>query len=187
VDYPRIMQMSTSDLPFKVAHLTEPVASNLEKGTLALTRMVDLKVAWHDPCNLGRMSEPWIHWEGTRGEWGCLEPKEGYAPKEFRRGTTGVYEGPRNILGNIQGLELVELPRNYENSWCCGGHGGVPEAYPDLMAHAVGERLDEVKKVGAEALVSGCPYCKETFQSGLEGRQDKVQIFDISEIIAEAL
>jgi Fe-S oxidoreductase len=63
----------------------------------------------------------------------------------------------------------------------------VPEAYPDLAAYAVDERLEEVKAVGAEAVVSGCPYCKEQFQAGLKGRDHQVQVFDITELIAGSL
>jgi Fe-S oxidoreductase len=133
------------------------------------------------------MSEPYTHWEGTRGQWGCLEPAEGFAAKEFNRGTAGTYEAPRNILKAIDGVEVLEMPRHHEFSWCCGGHGGVPEAYPDLAAYAASERLEEVKSVGAEAVVSACPYCKQQFLGGLKDRDHQVQVFDITELIADAL
>lgn len=187
VDYPRTMKMNTSDLPFEVVHITELVAAKLEDGSLELPRKVDLKVAWHDPCNLGRMSEPWTHWEGTREQWGCLKPNEGFRPKEFRRGTSGVYDEPRSILASISGIEWMELKRHHEFSWCCGGHGGVPEAYPDLTSYSVLERLEEAKTTGAEAIVSACPYCKLTFKQGLKNSDYQPQLFDITEIIAEAL
>jgi Fe-S oxidoreductase len=187
VDYPRMMKMDTKDLPFEMVHITELVAQGLEDGSLNLPGTVDLKVAWHDPCNLGRMSEPYTQWEGTRGQWGCLEPDKGYSTKEFRRGTSGVYDEPRNILATVPGIELLELKRHHEFSWCCGGHGGVPEAYPELTAHSVSERLEEVNVSGAEAIVSACPYCKETFKTGIKERDQHVRVFDITEIIAEAL
>lgn len=184
VDYPRLMN---ADLPFEVLHITEVVASSLKDGRLALPGKVPLKVAWHDPCNLGRMSEPWVRWEGTRGQWGCLIPKEGYPPKQFRRGTGGVYGEPREILSRIAGIETVELPRNYEFSWCCGGHAGVPEAYPDLTSYAVSERLEEVKASGAEAVASACPYCKQTFLSGVKNLGHQIRVLDVTEIVAAAL
>jgi Fe-S oxidoreductase len=187
VDYPRMMNMSTTQLPFEVLHITELVASGLKRGELKLPGKLDLKVAWHDPCNLGRMSEPYIHWEGTRGQWGCLIPEKGFASKEFRRGTEGVYEEPRDVLSHIAGLDFVELTRHHEFSWCCGGHGGVPEAYPEMTAYAVSERLEEVKRSGAEAVVSACPYCKETFEAGVKDGGYQAQVFDITEIIAQAL
>jgi Fe-S oxidoreductase len=187
VDYPRLMKISTSDLPFEVLHVSELAAGAVKRGELALNNGLDLKVAWHDPCNLGRMSEPYRHWEGDRGQWGCLQPADKFSAKEFNRGTAGVYDEPRGLLAAIPGVEVVELRRHHEFSWCCGGHGGAPEAYPELAAYAVEERLEEVKAVGAEAVVSGCPYCKEQFQAGQKGRDHQVQVFDITELIAGSL
>ena len=182
-----MMKIHTSALPFEIVHITELVHARIEEGTFRLRGRVDLKVAWHDPCNLGRMSEPYTQWQGSRGQWGCLEPEEGFPSKEFRRGTSGVYDEPRNILAAISGIERLELKRHHEFSWCCGGHGGVPEAYPELTAYSVSERLDEVRESGAEAIVSACPYCKETFQAGLEKRKQPVRVYDITEIITEAM
>lgn len=187
VDYPRMLTKNTADLPFEVVHVTELVDQALDQGDLTLSGGRDLKVAWHDPCNLGRMSEPYTHWEGTRGQWGCLEPADGFAAKAFNRGTAGTYEAPRKILAAINGVEVLEFPRHHEFSWCCGGHGGVPEAYPDLAAYAVDERLEEAKAVGAEAVASACPYCKQQFLGGLKNRDHQVQVFDITELIADAL
>jgi len=187
VDYPRMKKINTSDLGFEVLHITEVIAPKLADGSLELKNKVDLKVAWHDPCNLGRMSEPFKSWQGERGQWGCLEPAEGFGAKEFNRGVNGVYEEPRNILSAIKGIELMELKRHHEFSWCCGGHAGVPEAYPELAAYSVEERLEEVRTTGAEAIVSACPYCKESFNTGLKNYDHQVKVYDITEIIAEAL
>jgi len=187
VDYPRLMKISTQDLPFEVVHVTELVAPAVASGQIKFNGRVDLKLAWHDPCNLGRMSEPYVHWEGDRGQWGCLEPGQGFAAKQFNRGTSGVYEAPRQILAAIPGVEVLEMKRHHEFSWCCGGHGGAPEAYPELAAYAVSERLEEVKDAGAEGLVSACPYCKRQFQDGFKDRDHQVPVFDITELIAQAL
>ena len=36
----------------------------------------------------------------------------------------GEYEAPREILGAIPGVETVEMERNRQNSFCCGGGSG---------------------------------------------------------------
>ncbi len=43
----------------------------------------------------------------------------------------GMYELPREILKAIPGIELVEMPRNRNRSFCCGGGGGnLVREYP---------------------------------------------------------
>jgi Fe-S oxidoreductase len=182
VTYPKLLGISTSELGFEVLHITEYVDRLLNEGKIKLANKVDLKATYHDPCNLARLSEPWIQWEGKRTEFGCLEP-----PKEFRRGTHGVYQPPRNILKAIPGIELVEMPRFKENAWCCGSGGGVKEAFPDFALWTAEERISEVKAVAAEAIVSACPHCKTNFQEAIERGKDKIAVYDITEIISQAI
>jgi Fe-S oxidoreductase len=187
VDYPRLMGMNTVDMPFKVLHITEVVDEALKEGRLSFHGSAPIKVAWHDPCNLGRMSEPWINWQGERGQWGCLVPDQGFEPKQFRRGTSGVYNEPRRILSALPGVEWLELKRHHEFSYCCGNHGGVAESYPDMFRHTVNHRLDEVLEIGAEAVVSACPYCQQAFSSALAQRDLPLKVYDITELVSQVL
>jgi Fe-S oxidoreductase len=127
VEYPKLLGKSTSDMPYQVVHLTEFIEPLVKEGTIKLDNPMPLRVAYHDPCHLGRMSEPWVHWSGTRGQYGVLQP-----PKEWRRGTHGVYHQPRALLSAIPGLELVEMQRMRENTFCCGAGGGVREGLKDF-------------------------------------------------------
>lgn len=182
VDYPKVLGKSTADMQFKVVHIVEYIDQLLKEGKLKFDNRLDMKVTYHDSCNLGRLSEPWIEWKGKRVKWGCLEP-----PKEFRRGTYGIYQPPRNILQAIPGIELVEMERMKENAWCCGSGGGVKDAFPDFALWAARERLEEAKEMGAEAIVSTCPYCKANLQEIVKSRQEKMKIYDITELIVEAM
>ncbi len=98
VGYPKMLGKSTADMDFEVIHITEYVDQLIQNDSLQFNTPVNLKLTYHDPCYLGRLSEPWIHWQGQRGTWGRLEPA-----KEFRRGTHGVYQAPRNILQAYKG------------------------------------------------------------------------------------
>jgi len=167
---------------FKVMHIVEYVDQLLQDGKLKFDNPVEMKLTYHDSCNLGRLSEPWIHWEGTRGKYGCLEP-----PKEYRRGTYGIYQAPRNILSAIPGVELVEMYRMRENTWCCGAGGGVRDANKDFALWTARDRLEEAKAVGAEAIVSACPYCRENFSEAIKNQGEKLKAYDISELIARAM
>jgi heterodisulfide reductase subunit D len=83
-------------------------------------------------------------------------------PCHLGRGA-GVYDAPRNLLRAVPGLELVEMPRNRRWSWCCGGGGGVPEAYPDLAKWSAEDRLNEAKATGAELLLTTSAVCHRSF------------------------
>ncbi|TDA63442.1 MAG: (Fe-S)-binding protein [Clostridia bacterium] len=182
VEYPKLLGKSTADMGYQVVHASEYLAGLVQDGTLAPGHAVPMKVTYHDPCNLGRLSEPWTHWEGTRGRFGTLQP-----PKEYRRGTYGVYEPPRQILNNIPGIELVDMPRHRENAWCCGFGGGVRDAFPQLAGWAAGERVTEAQSVGAEAIVSGCPWCKAGMQQAVRESRSPVEVLDVVEVLARAV
>ena len=59
---------------------------------------------------------------------GMVEPR-----LKRRRGTTGLYAQPRNLLSAIPGAQLVEMPRIRENRILLRRRGrGTKAAYPDL-------------------------------------------------------
>jgi len=53
-DYPEILG---KELPFKVYHATEMFLDLVNQGKLQLTKPVEKKVTYHDPCHLGRASQ----------------------------------------------------------------------------------------------------------------------------------
>jgi len=100
----------------------------------------------------------------------------------------GIYDEPREVLRKVPGLELIEMPESRENSFCCGGGGGriwmeTPkgERFSDL-------RLGQAMEVGAEVLVTSCPYCITNFEDSrltLEDGEDSegLEVKDITEIV----
>jgi Fe-S oxidoreductase len=170
----------------EVLHITELIERLMDEGRLKFNRRVPISVTYHDPCHLGRMGEPWIPWEGVRTKGSGLitlhEP-----PKEFRRGTHGVYEPPRKILEAVPGLRLTEMVRIRERSWCCGAGGGVIDAFPDFALWTASERLKEARTTGAEAIVTACPWCKRNLSDAAAGIGERLQIYDILEILEQAI
>jgi len=171
---------------FEILHITEYLARMIKEGKIKFTKEVPMTVTYHDPCHLGRLSEPWVPWEGKEkkvlGQLVLQDP-----PKTWRRGENGVYEPPRDILKSIPGIKLVEMPRIKEYAWCCGSGGGVKEAYPDFATWTAGERIDEAKSTGAEALVTACPWCERNFIDTISERGEKMKVYDIVELLQEAI
>jgi Fe-S oxidoreductase len=101
----------------------------------------------------------------------------------------GIFDEPRQALMKIPGLELIEMPDTRLNSLCCGGGGGriwmetlKGERFSDL-------RLEQAIGVGAEVLVTSCPYCITHFEESRIALEDNkaTEIKDITEIIAEVI
>jgi len=154
----------------------------MKNGRLRLKNPVPMRLTYHDSCSLSRLSEPWVPWQGERGLWGVVNP-----PLKRRRGFHGVYQPPRDVLRSIPGVELVEMPRAKENAFCCGAGRGTKEAFPDFALWAAEQRLEEVKEVGAEGIVSTCPWCKNNFAQAAKKNEENFKVLDISELILASI
>ncbi|HUT54543.1 MAG TPA: (Fe-S)-binding protein [bacterium] len=178
-----------------VIHATEMLARLIEKGRLRMRKPVNMTVTYHDPCYLGRQSEPYVQWEGEEkialGVMTYTDP-----PRQVNRGTCGVYDAPRAVLKAIPGLKLIEMYRIREYSFCCGAGGGAPAAFPELARSAAIHRLSEACAVKAEVMVTACAYCAAHFrktQAGLEasanseaGLDRKLPVADVIDLVFEA-
>jgi Fe-S oxidoreductase len=101
----------------------------------------------------------------------------------------GIYDEPREILRSIPDLELIEFAESRENSLCCGGGGGriwletrKEERFSDI-------RVEQAVELGADILVTACPYCLVNFKDSLltTGKSEVLEIKDISQLVALAL
>ncbi|OPY65018.1 MAG: Anaerobic glycerol-3-phosphate dehydrogenase subunit C [Syntrophorhabdaceae bacterium PtaU1.Bin034] len=182
VDYPKMLNIATADLGFEVIHLLEYADEAVNSGALKLTKPIDARMTYHDSCGVSRLCDPWTPWSGTRGWMGMVEPR-----LKRRRGRSGLYAQPRNILNAIPGAQYTEMVRIRENSFCCSAGRGTKEAFPDLANSSAKLRLEEVREIGAEVLVSSCPWCKDNFGQAVKENGDNVKVMDIAEVIAAAM
>jgi len=103
-------------------------------------------VTYHDPCDLGRKSD---------------------------RGLLG-FEAPREAI-KATGATLQEMPRNREESKCCGGGGGLRATYPVLSVAMAKQRMEEVRDTDADYCLTDCPSCVHNLSNAKKGK-DTVQI-----------
>jgi len=167
----------------EVLHSTEYLLRLIEEGKLKPSITVNMTVTYHDPCHLGRLGEPYVRWEGKQipGHIRIFDP-----PKEFRRGTYGIYEPPRKILRSIPGINLVEMQRVNEYAWCCGAGGGVTESNPEFATFTAGERIREAENTGAEALATACPGCEVSFGKSIDKSGSSLKVYDVIELLHTA-
>lgn len=180
VDYPR--QHDKKSLDYEVLHSTEVLADLIKEGTIKWQKPIEMTVTYHDSCGLGRLSEPHEPWTGKRLEYGKLDP-----PKNWRRGTHGVYSPPRKLLESIPGIRLVEMERVRENSFCCGAGGNVKWTFNDFAVATGVERITEASETGAQVLAATCPFCKQNLQEALSHKNIDLEVLDVVEIAVRAL
>jgi Fe-S oxidoreductase len=157
----------------KVVHASEFLLPLIQNRRLRLTLPIQQSVTYHDPCYLGRQSEPPQAWQGeerqTHGVMTYFVP-----PKPINYGVNGVFDAPRQILRAIPGLHFVEMHRIREYAYCCGGGGGVPDAHPNVARSAALQRVDEARAVGAETLVTACQHCRQNLTRWQDGTSTPV-------------
>lgn len=102
---------------------------------------------------------------------------------------TGVYDAPRYILKHIPGIELIEMQRIKESSWCCGAGGGVKSGFPDLSVQIAKTRLQEAIDVGADTITTACPFCLRNLQDAAKNlsEQQSIEVLDILNLILFSL
>ncbi len=139
----------------EVRHFVEVVAENI--SSLRLSLPGEVKVTYHDPCQLGRF--------------------------------LGLIDEPRQILGAIRGIKLVEAGgTSGEWATCCGGGGGFEVVFPELSQILAANRARELAETGAKIIVTQCPGCILQLKEGLkEARAGDIEVLDLAQIVARAM
>ncbi|MGB5843560.1 MAG: heterodisulfide reductase-related iron-sulfur binding cluster [Anaerolineales bacterium] len=101
------------------------------------------------------------------------------------------YDAPRRVIEAL-GCQLVEMPRNRENTFCCGAGGGRiwMEDPPEVSERPAESRVKEAAALpGVSTLVVTCPKDLVMFQDAVKtaGIEDKLVVKDLIELIVEAV
>lgn len=102
----------------------------------------------------------------------------------------GVYEEPRRVLRAL-GVELREMPRNRDNSFCCGAGGGRiwMKEFPGVRRPSE-LRIDEAVALGGvDYFVVACPKDVTMYEDAIKtsGHQGEIELRELSELVLEAL
>jgi Fe-S oxidoreductase len=100
-----------------------------------------------------------------------------------------VYSPPRELLDVIPDVQLTEMPRNSERSFCCGAGGARM-----WMEEKTGERINlnrstEAVGTGADQIAVGCPFCRVMLSDGLTSLQasgaarEEVEVLDVAQML----
>jgi glycolate oxidase iron-sulfur subunit len=92
----------------------------------------------------------------------------------------GLTTEPRAILEKLPGIEYRELP---EADWCCGGAGSYALANYDLSQQVLERKMQNVKKTGADLLVTACPACVMQLSYGVTHHGLDTRVCHISQVV----
>ncbi len=102
----------------------------------------------------------------------------------------GLYEEPRGILKSIPGLQLQEMERHRNKSFCCGAGGGRMWMEETLGNQKINEaRTDQALALNPEIIGVSCPFCTIMLEDGLKARdkEEAVKVYDIAELLVQVL
>jgi Fe-S oxidoreductase len=103
----------------------------------------------------------------------------------------GIYDPPRRLIDAL-GLKRLEMPRNREDSFCCGAGGGkiwMQEEEGVSQRPAI-LRINEALQVpGVTHFVVACPKDLGMFQDAVKtvGAEGRLRVADLGELVYEAM
>jgi Fe-S oxidoreductase len=105
----------------------------------------------------------------------------------------GVYAPPRELIGALPGVELREMPRSFEKSFCCGAGGAQMWMEENLGTRVNNNRTEEALATGADRIAIGCPFCRVMLSDGLTqaqsetGAHENVEVVDVAQMLLAAV
>ncbi len=104
----------------------------------------------------------------------------------------GVYSPPRELIGALPGVELTEMERTGQKSFCCGAGGARMWMEEKLGTRINLDRTEEALATGAQRIAIGCPFCRVMLSDGLtqkqaEGVGESVEVVDVAQMLLAAV
>lgn len=143
----------------EVVHHSELISDLINEGKISPDKSLDEDITFHDACYVGRHH--------------------------------GEYDAPRNVLESVMGdnAKLIEMPRNKEQSFCCGAGGGNMWYDIDKGKRINVERFEEAIDTGVKKVATSCNFCMIMMEDArkVTGQDETMEVYDIAELVAERL
>ena len=103
-----------------------------------------------------------------------------------------VYTPPRELLKSLPGVNLVEMERSGEKSFCCGAGGARMWMEETIGERVNANRADEAVGTGASKVAVACPFCSVMLNDGVTARQaqgkaEGVAVVDIATVLLDSV
>lgn len=96
-----------------------------------------------------------------------------------------IVDETRGVVSSIG--QLVEMPRNRKDSFCCGAGGGNYWGGQGGTARINDVRAQEAFDTGADKIATSCPFCNLMLTSSAAKHTEQRKVFDIAELVLDKL
>ncbi|HSL01646.1 MAG TPA: (Fe-S)-binding protein [Rubrobacteraceae bacterium] len=97
-----------------------------------------------------------------------------------QRRELGVLSEPRELLRNVEGLELLDWERE---ELCCGFGGTFSVKMPDVSVAMADEKIRALEKSGADTLISGDSSCLMHLNGRLRRTGHDTRVYHLAQIL----
>ncbi|MDQ7095554.1 (Fe-S)-binding protein, partial [Desulfosporosinus sp. PR] len=101
------------------------------------------------------------------------------------------FEAPRALFKMVPGVEIVEMDRNHNKSFCCGAGGGRMWLEEENHQRVNNLRVEQALEKNAEVIGANCPFCITMLEDGVKEKVDSdkqtVRVVDPAELIAKMI
>jgi Fe-S oxidoreductase len=101
-----------------------------------------------------------------------------------------IYLAPRRVIGQLKGVEIVEMGRNGTRGMCCGAGGARMWMEETIGKKVNDERAQEALSTGATRVATACPFCYIMLDDGVKAQgveDDQVKVADIAIHVLDAI
>ncbi|AFM41847.1 Fe-S oxidoreductase [Desulfosporosinus acidiphilus SJ4] len=99
------------------------------------------------------------------------------------------FDAPRSLFQMIPGVEIVEMDRHHNKSFCCGAGGGRMWLEEENHQRVNNLRVEQALEKNAEVIGANCPFCITMLEDGVKEKVDTdkqtVRVVDPAELIAK--
>jgi len=94
----------------------------------------------------------------------------------------GIKKQPRDLMGSVDGLELVEAS---EAERCCGFGGTFCLKFSDISSRITDDKCEDLLKTGAQTVLGGDLGCLMNIAGRMTRRGETVEVRHIAEVLAD--
>ena len=101
-----------------------------------------------------------------------------------------IYMAPRNVIGQLGGVDIVEANRSGTKGMCCGAGGGRMWMEEHIGKQVNVERSQELIATGASRIATACPFCYVMIDDGVKAQgvdEDEIKVGDLAMHVLEAI